>query len=60
MIIDDVEYIKKETIIFYNTVMYKMITLEESVVKETIKKWISVTWITIQKILSDSCVELGI
>lgn len=38
MIIDDVEYIKKETIIFYNTVMFIMITLEESVVKETIKK----------------------
>lgn len=36
MIIDDVEYIKKETIIFYNTVMFIMITLEESVVKETI------------------------
>lgn len=38
MIIDDVEYIKKETIIFYNTVMFIMITLEESVVKKTIKK----------------------
>lgn len=38
MIIDDVEYIKKETIIFYNTDMFIMITLEESVVKETIKK----------------------
>lgn len=55
---DDVvnEYIKKEPAIFYNTVMFLMITLEEWVMKETIKKWISVTWITIQKIWSNSCV----
>lgn len=38
MIIDDVEYIKKEIIIFYNIVMYIMIILEESVLKEIIKK----------------------
>lgn len=38
MIIDDVEYIKKEIIIFYNIVMFIMIILEESVVKEIIKK----------------------
>lgn len=38
MIIDDVEYIKREIIIFYNIVMFIMIILEESVVKEIIKK----------------------
>lgn len=38
MIIDDVEYIKKEIIIFYNIDMFIMIILEESVVKEIIKK----------------------
>lgn len=38
MIIDDVEYIKKEIIIFYNIVMFIMIILEEWVMKEIIKK----------------------